>query len=369
MGRTFAIVSVLALAGGGVVHADDIWLESSTAGKTIRFSDVSFVSVASGTVTYRMAGGATVTKLLAKVHKVNVTGMDAFNEAEEILTGEKPDPAAAANAYGKVKVSGAEEWLKLLVRYRRLRALNKTDMIDRAVADWLALMDSEGPTVMSLLQPARAAKKGSEANKQAIRTLKSKLKAVQSDKPYRTAVMRLLMKIYRGEGMDAEADKIADALIGKKPSSGGNGGVKPVTVSAAGLQQKIDAYVSMIRADLEPAKLAKAAVELEAMRQFCNREQLISVLIGAGKAQVLLSRSRPAGEKRKLLLAAGLNFMRVVAHFSESVSASEALYEAAGVNLLLGNKPAARKTYNEVVTRAEDPKFVAQAKKALADMK
>ena len=96
---------------------------------------------------------------------------------------------------------------------------------------------------------------------------------------------------------------------------------------------------------------------------------MITVLLGAGKAQVFLSRSRPAAEKRTLLLAAGLNFMRVVAHFSESVSVSEALYEAAGVNRLLGNKAAAGKAYREVVDRGEDPKFVAQAKKALADMK
>lgn len=373
MGRTIGLVSVLALVAVGALKADDIWIKGSKAGQTLQFSDVTFTEVKGGMISYRV-GAATVTKLLSKVHKVHVTDEDALNQAEEILTGKNPDPAAAAKAYSKVKLSAAEQWLKLLVRYRRLSALNQTDLIDRAVADWLALMDSEGPPSMAGLQPTGVGKKGSETNKRAIRTLKDKLKAVQSDKAYRVAVQRLLMKVYRVEGMDAEADKIADALIGKRPNAGGNGGRTPTTAtaSASGLQQKIDAYVSWIRPDQAPAKLAEAVRELEARRKFCNRGQLITVLLGAGKAQVFLSRSRPAAEKaekRKLLLAAGLNFMRVVAHFSESVSVSEALYEAAGVNRLLGNKAAAGKAYREVVDRGEDPKFVAQAKKALADMK
>ncbi len=57
-------------------------------------------------------------------------------------------------------------------------------------------------------------------------------------------------------------------------------------------------------------------------------------------------------EKQKLLLEAGLNFMRVYTFFKASEIANEALYEAAVVNVELGNKPAARAAFKMVIERS-----------------
>ena len=65
-----------------------------------------------------------------------------------------------------------------------------------------------------------------------------------------------------------------------------------------------------------------------------------------------------------MLLDAGLDLMRVVAHFFGSPEAPEALLAAGGVNAQLGNVRAARDAYQEVLKRFADRQEIAQKAKA-----
>ena len=93
-----AFASACAAAG-----ADEVTLKSG-----IPIPDVLILQVRNSFITYRVSGGATVTKALSGIKKIQLGGADAFNKAEELMAAKTPDPAGAVKAYDAVSTDGSE---------------------------------------------------------------------------------------------------------------------------------------------------------------------------------------------------------------------------------------------------------------------
>lgn len=356
-----ASVALVAGAAGG----DEIVLTSG-----IPISDAIIRDVRSGVITFRIIGGSTVTKSLADIKQIKLTRAPSFNKAEAAMASKPPDPAAAVAAYDAASTEGGQEWFKALLTFRRLRALVQAGMVDRAVEDWLAIMDREGASAAAVrLRPKRPAPKGSPRNKKAVRLLEKRLSAVRGKKDYVEALRRMLMLLYRTEGLTKKADELAKALAGEpaKPGSPTSTGPAAIVPAAGGeLGKQLEAARTLVRRGQTPANLRTALKRVEANLKRFDEAQLGEALLVAGKARAYLAEGLSGDEKRKMLLDAGLDLMRVVAHFPGTPEAMEALFEAGGVNARLGNVQAAKHAYREVINRAGDKApLTARARKAL----
>ena len=362
--RMAAAVALAAAAG----HADDVTLKSG-----IPFSDVTIIQVKNSFVTYRISGGGSVTKSLLDIKKIKLRQASSFNKAEELMAAKTPDAAAAVKAYDAAGVDGAGEWFKPLVRYRRLRALAQARLIDRAVAEWLAVMDADGASPAAIsLQPKQADKKGSPRNAKGIKLLETRLKSVAEKKEYAGAIRQTLMRLYRAEGDTAKADRLANLLAGgsaePKPATRAGTGAPPA-VAASDLDKQLGADRVLIRPGQTPKNLENALRRIRSNLGQYDESQLPTALLAGGRARVLLAAGLAGAEQRTMLLAAGLDLMRVVAHFNGSPEAPEALLAAAEVNGRLGNVRAARNAYQEVLKRfADRPEIAQKAKAALESL-
>jgi hypothetical protein len=109
----------------------------------------------------------------------------------------------------------------------------------------------------------------------------------------------------------------------------------------------------------------QALSQIEANLKSYSHVDLSGALLLAGKAQMQMAEKADKDAQRRLLLKAGLNFMRVAFFFPDRDEAPEALYEAGRVNALLGNKLAAWTAFEQVLQR--HPKH-AIAQKARAEL-
>jgi len=344
------------------------------------YSDSRIIRVEGGAVVFRLLGTTVRSMPISRIRTIEVPGLDNFNQAEKLLSAEPPQPRQALGLYGTVQPMASRPWLETLVRYRRIQALDQLARIDEAVKEWLAAMDAEGGAV-DALRPTNLPDKGSPANRQAIEILQTKLQQIRNKPDYRQAAGRVLMELYLREGMSAKADALAEqvAIEGgpgsarrpETPARGGEAARKPSGNAAAATPPAparadlpLQALQRLIRPGQDGQTLRKAIGKLETARRSADDTQLPLVLLLTGKAQLLVALSS-RDERGAMLRQAGLNLMRVFAHYPDAMEAPEALYLAAKVNVELGNLRAARAAYQAVVNRYSRSKIAPLAQQAL----
>jgi len=370
-GRLFAVLAVTC----AVASADDITLTTG-----LKYSNVVVAGVEDYQMTFRVAGGATITKFVIEIKVMDLQGLDSFNQAEKLMAQKTPQAAEAVRAYDAVTNLESRPWLKKLLQYRRVRALGQAGTVVRATQEWLAVLDEDGASAGGVaLQPARLAEKGSQDNLEAISVLEKKLQGLKKDIPYWQAVGQVLMRLYRQEGLDEKADKLAGGLAGKpalpsKPAKGDTVAKGPETPpdnagAATAAQTQMQAFVTLIRPGQKKEVLEDALAKLQGGMKRYPDSQLPQAMLFCGKAQLLLAQSAAGGAKMALLLDAGLDLMRVVAYYGDAPEAGEALYLAGKVNAALGNGGAARAAYEEVVNRYGDSEAAQQAQAELGKAK
>jgi len=143
---------------------------------------------------YKRAG-KTQKKKLSEIQLIQIDGLTDFNKAEKLMNPQldkdgdetepkpkpKPKPAEAVKAYDEAWKAAKLKWHKHLINCRRLRALDAACKIDRAVEEWLMLVNACGESAESLkASPSHPG--SSEANEMAIALLEVKLERTENEK-------------------------------------------------------------------------------------------------------------------------------------------------------------------------------------------
>jgi len=301
--------------------------------------------------------GRSVEKDIADVNQMNLMGRTALNKAEALVKAGKA--SEAVDFYDTAYSQADSNWLKRLVRYRRLQALGAARMPGRAVADWLAVVDeNSGSRPAVLLAPAGMGKRGSATNATAIGLLEGRLKT--KNVALLARVKQMLRDLYTVEGDSA---KIA-MLDGGSAAGGGNGGkpvapVAPITIASGAVAGQLKEAADQIMA----GRYGAAADAIKARLDRYSTEDLATALLLRGRALHLLH-TQKGGSDRAMLLEAGLCFMRIAACMEGMPEVPEALYRAGEVCRALGNPVAAQNAFRMLVNRYPDSPWAEKARAA-----
>lgn len=334
--------------------ADEI--EAKMGSSFMTYSAVKITNFADGKVAYTTSNGQNLVKPLGDIRRVSIKSVESLDEAEKMRI--KGDAwADAVKLYDTAHAKAQRKWQQTLIAARRLGALNGGGMVDRAVKEWLVLVDENPGAAWALAaRPTIMARQGAAANKAAMTTLERKRTSGKRAPAYDAAIVDVLMKLYNHEGLTAKAAALADGSTPPSNGNGGNGGHVP----AAGAFSRIEAWLN----DDKPGKAVDA---IEKSLLSYTREQLPRALLLRGRARVLQAAGKTGQEKDRLLLQGGLDFMRVYSAFRTSREASEALFRAGRVHTMLSkrNIKAARAAYKQVISEFGKSKAAGDARQAL----
>ncbi len=362
--RTFVFVFVLAAATAMTT--------SGAAGDTVlltnglNYEKVRVTNAEDGMVSFRLVS-RTLIKSMAEVDVIAIDGMDDFNRAESLL---KEGKAAQAMVAYDTASKSARGWQKVLIGYRLMPVYERAGQLDKAVALWLAIADEAKGSPGSLaMRPKTLGPPTAAVNDRAIALLLAKAKAV-SDPDYLKAIRTSLVDLYERQGKLSEAQKVAAQLAGQTvPNGNGNGEKGPATTTNVAMT----AGTTELRQASLALKAGQYARTVQFIRPALNgfvAKDLPEALYLLGSAQAALARKeKDPKAARTLLLEGGLNLMRVVASFSASKRAPEALAEVAQVHEQLGNYAAARAAYQTVLTTYADSPAATRAREGLARTK
>ena len=364
--RTAAAVAAL-LAACGWVRADRvIYLTTDGKAEMPPLENVIVVEVKEGQLVYKLGGNA-LSKDLKNVSLIRIEGQTAFNDAEAKMRAGKAAEAVAA--YDEAAKDAPKPPVSQLLPLRRLRAAKQAKITDRAVADWLKIMDDNNASKEAVaLAPGNEhfGARGSTQNAKASSILEAKLKELKDRKEYATEVKQLLRKLYEADGQDEKAALLAKEIAGLTEEPAGNGN----TGSEAPLPRaRLDATRDVIDKGQATAENLEGIVKhFAAARKKYRAEDLPLALLVVGRAQMVLYEKGDKKDKGPLAQA-GLNLMRVHAHFPDSKEAPEALFYAGQVNLALGNRNGARLAYEAVTRSYGRSEMAAKAAAALEALK
>lgn len=347
MRKTCAILFLAIIAAAG--RADTV-----RVGK-IPYSRVRITDARDGKVFFQVTPTVTLAKPAHLATLVELEGKTDFNRAEQLLADGKPEQAVAHYDRALSKAGG---WVRRLIRYRRLIALDRAGRIQRAGREWLALVDESADAAEVLnLRPSTPAAKGSARNAGAIELLEARAKRPRIDPLLAEQINALLLVLYEREGRDEDARRMAGRMSEVRlpekrlPRGGGRLTAAKVLID----QGEAERALGVIRANLTAGRYSD--------------EDVPAALFLAGKAQQKLAEVAGELERRSRIVGAGLDFMRVATFFRSHARAPEALVGAAEMNAALGNSWAASRAYEAVVRRYPDSAAARKAAAALEALK
>ncbi len=322
--------------------------------RTLKYPSINITDCKDGKVVFTI-GTKSVAKGLSQVRDIAITGADAFNAAEKHLVAGQT--VKAIRQYD-VAVIGKSDWMVRLIRARRILALDQAGRIDRAVTDWLWLVEQFGGAQETLkLRPVNIAKKGSNANLAAIKALEAAIVAKPApDEAYKQALNGLLLSLYKREGRKAAAAKAAGRIVKTHQ-------LPDKTKAAESQSDKLNAMEFLIGQG--QAHQVLTAVLEKLRRDAYSRAMVPKALLVLARAQMQLAANSTDDTRRKYLLGAGLDLMRLVAYYPASTHVSEALLEAGRVNQAIGNNWAASNAYRAAIKRNPDSLVAKTARAAL----
>ncbi len=349
MRQTTVIFAGICLAGG-LAFADSLTINN------LPYDNVRVTDVSKGTITYELSGRR-YDKPLAEVSRVVLSGQRDFNKAEDAFKAGKFADAVAAYTEAE-KSTDKLDWLRRLIRYRRIPAADAAKMPGQAVADWLSVVDDAGASrAVIAMAPEAVAPKGSPDNALAMELLKKRLG--KGDPIFRAKVKDLLLNLYAAEDLK---DK-AMLLQGEGPATapGGEQAPPPLVVSVEQVSRQLQEAASQI-------KLGQYDAAAESIKAKLNRftsSELPGALVLRGKA-LQLSYEKGGSKDVKKLKEAGLCFMRVAACCDPTTpQVPEALYLAAMVERVLGNHVAAANAMRMLIARYAASEWAQRAQTAL----
>ncbi len=324
------------------------------------YAGVKVLRVNNCQVIFTVPGGRQLSKGMSEVKSIIIDNQEDFNKAEKLLRQGQPEKAVTA--YDAANKTTRSPLIRLLVHYRRLDALDQAGYIDIAVRQWLVIVDENNASKQSLaLRPKNPAPKGSPRNKSAIEILRKRKEDTQG--ALAEEIQALLDKLYRVEGKESPSEQDGDTVEATddgqgprtKPFNGSNGDAK-----------LLDAAEELISG----GQAQEAMDRLEKNLDKFDRNNLPRALLLMGKARQAQAQLAPGEKADEMLISAGLNYMKVVAHFPHSPQAPQALYLAGKVNASFSkpNIRAAKNAFNMVIQRYDKSEYAQKAKRSLTSL-
>lgn len=353
---TFLLLALIA-AASAPAGADELTVKGMPA-----YNNAKIVGCDDGQVTFQMAGNNNrVSKPVLDIDRLRVTGQDSFNDAEDKLA--KGNSAEAVKAYDLAADRASDEWMKKLVTLRRLQALSQAGMIERATREWLVVLDQMAASKTAVaFTPGSFAAKGSPENDKAIALLEQR-QAQEKSPLHMVAIKQLLVSLYEQQG---RTDKVRQATPQTTTDKGP--AVKTPVVTRAMSADESNRQIRALATLLGNKQPEKALASIQQNLQNYAMGDLASVFMLSAQSQMMLKDKAQGDERRKLLLGAGLDYMRAAAFFPSTSQAPEALYLAGVVHVELGNKPAATTAFKKVLSDYPDTEFGAKARAALDNL-
>ena len=353
------VILTVLLAAAGAAHADAVLLKGG-----LRYDRVTITDTTDGEIHFRVNGGRSTAKDLAKVAALEIPGDGRLNAAEKLVAQGKAKRAIPV--YEAALKAASVRWKQRLIRYRLMAASEEAGDVGGAVRMWLEIVEASvvSPSALAA-RPRRLGPRGDAGHAQAIAALDAKLRKI-TDPTYVRTVRQLLADLYEREGRLKEAQAIAVLLAGRSAA----------TSPAVTAPRVRPGPVAGGNADIHLAKLAmksgdpgKALRQIEGKLKSFGESDLPAALHVMGKAQAMLARKQAdKAAARGMRIEAGLNLMRVAALFGDSEHAPDALLEAGRICQALGNNAAARAAWREVMTRHGKTPQADQAKTALTKL-
>jgi len=144
--RATVVLLVIGACAPGLV-ADEI--EARMGSSYMTYSSVKITNFADGKVAYTTSNGQNLVKPLGDIRRVSIKAIESLDEAEK-LSVKGQDWADAVKLYDKAYPKAQRKWQRTLIAARRLRALDAGRMTDRAVKEWLALVDETSGAAWAL---------------------------------------------------------------------------------------------------------------------------------------------------------------------------------------------------------------------------
>ncbi len=316
------------------------------------YEGVKIASVRDGWILFRVGQGKLKAVRVGAVTRLSVEGNESLNRSEQLLSARKYDQVVTF--YDQL-LKDADGWQANLLRYRRLMALSAAGRCGDAVETWLDLIDkAEDRAEVLQLRPRRLEEKGSIQNARAIELLAAKLDSIKGDRVYTKAVRALLITLLRREGRAADAGRVA-------------AGRAMASRRAPKQFRSLEGMIDRGKANLALVTLQK---NLRAGRY--TEADLPYAFYYAGEARRKLAADADADadaeKRRRLLLSAGLDYMRVAACFASHPPAAESLRRAGDVHVSLGNVRSARLAYQAVTRRYPNSDAARKAKASVKAM-
>ena len=363
MKQSGSILVVLALVAAPAV-ADKVVMTQG-----ISYANVSVRELDGFAIVFTTTAGRRISKPLNQIAVLQVRGSGAFNRAEQLHKAGKA--AEAVEAYDQAHREDTAAWHRKLIRLRRLRALEQAGLIDQAVEGWINIVDENNGSAASLsIRPQRPSARGSKANEKGIALLESKLKTVEGNKGYAVAIRELLMVLHEAQGEGAKAADVASKLAKVSGPSSRPEANKSVAAFEALAESNNLRSLATAKVLLEQAMPDKAKASIEARLMHYGRAELPAALLLRGRADMQLAGKAAGRQRQRLLLRAGLDFMRVAGLFPNSVEAPEALLLAGKVHMELAvrNVRAAETAYRTVAARYPKTQAAKDARSSLTAM-
>ena len=339
-------LALLALSIASLARADTVWLGDAPPG-TPR-ADVRILRVQAGKLYYEFQGRET-DQPLARIHRMNVTGEDAFNTAEEAYLTQKFD--AAVDGYQKTVRATNKPWLKDWATLRLVDAATKSNRFDAAVTAYIAIVLKD-PATATQSKPALPEGKSAfldTAAKEIELATKQKLTDDQA-----IPLLTMLVDVQRQRG-DAAAESKADealfTILSKNPDN--------PDIAPAIARRKLQSAMRK----LESKDYAGAAAEVKQ-----NAKMFIDPSLQADALYILAEASYANATSKNdpaALQDAALAYMRLVANCKDapgSPRVAYALLKTGEISEALKDNAAAANLYGQVVTQfPSDPAAVKAA--------
>jgi tetratricopeptide (TPR) repeat protein len=359
--RKWIVLAVVLVASAGLVVADQVTLTSGLpySGEVTKYQDY--------TVFITLQTGRTASRELSEIGSIKLDGQADFNKAEEALSAKKFDDAI--KAYDKAMQSAGRAWMKELIRDRRYTALAASGKVDRALKEWLDMVDKAGgPNAkLNALRPTTYGPEGSAVNKRAIAVLSDQAEKLRKkgNEPYLRQVLSMKMDLQKANGDVEAAAETALAIQrigqGDQPSGNGNGTSRPRPPVVGG------SALRAMRTLLEAGKIDRVAEQIGKNLKSYDAQDLPEALTLLGRAQLAQYQAGGGSADRSLLIKAGKNLVVVFAMWPGTDEAPEALYHAAIVNRELDEQPAVTATLEKVIEEYPDTEWAAKARDALEE--
>ncbi|GMV96354.1 MAG: hypothetical protein AMXMBFR83_07200 [Phycisphaerae bacterium] len=344
-------VMAVGLWGGALARADVV----SAQGRTLAV-DVRITGLREGLLSYRTAGGQEVSRPIEQIRYLQISGWDAFNQAER--QQRDGNARSAIELYEKslaeaVDAAGLDR--RLLVRCRLIGLYDAAGRFDRAVACYLDVLEAM-PACVDTLRPGR----------------------VPTDaEMLRTAGDLVARAVARRDPLDPVGDALEhwratwpDGRSATRPADDRRPD-RPAVISAPATRPTVpadDPLLAAVSADLAAGAYDRAARRIAEAIKDSPTSPPSEWFYWQGRAcQELAAKGRePAVHRRR----AGLAFLRVVIRSPESPLAAECLFRAAEVCRDEGRPDRAAALLTELIqTRPSATPWAARAREMLAGLK